>query len=104
MGDNAISSPCIKHIIIFDVPTQIIVLENLEHHVIIYERFVICFNTLNGPLSRLTTHYILANLRPGVLIVLYCKYLKAKCMRQCQCKSISFCYTDIFEYEQFVPF
>ena len=37
---------------------------NLEHHLTIYERFVICFITLNGPLSRLTTQYILTNIRP----------------------------------------
>ena len=52
----------------------------------IYERFVICFNTLNGPLSRITAQYILANIRPvvyyngKVIIVLYCVYPKARCM------------------------
>ena len=46
--------------------------------VTINERFVICFNTLNGPLSRITAQYILANIRPvvyhngKVIIVLYC--------------------------------
>ena len=34
--------------------SSIMILENLEHHVTIYERFVICVTTLNGPLSRLT--------------------------------------------------
>ena len=59
----------------------------------IYECFVICFETLNGPLSRLTTQYIFANMRPGgyynakVIIVLYCKYLKAG-VCGCQVSSI----------------
>ena len=41
----------------------------------IYKRFVICFNTLNGPLSRLTTQYILANIRTGGYV--YCMWLSS---------------------------
>ena len=72
----------------------------------IYERFVILFNTLNGPLSRLTSQYILANIRPGgyydgkVLIVLYCKYINVNARVQASAMLIFF----IFEYESFVTF
>ena len=91
------------------VPSQKTCRFLLEHNVTIYELFVICFNNLNGPLSRLTTQNILANIRFGgyydekVFIVLYFKYLKVwyMCLKSVNAReqASDMLILFIFEYE-----